>query len=63
MAREACSHLLSGTTIMQQLHGSPIHMTSGAVINGPTTRSVQHMHIHQLGRRHHHVLVEIVHDP
>ncbi|GLS34388.1 Rieske [2Fe-2S] domain-containing protein [Mesorhizobium albiziae] len=43
-ADEACplsGGLLTGTTIMCQCHGSRFDITTGAVVNGPATRSIK----------------------
>ncbi len=48
-AREACplsGGLLTGTTIMCQCHGSRFDVTTGAVINGPSSTA---LHVYTVG--------------
>ena len=48
---EACplsGGLLTGTTIMCQCHGSRFDITTGAVINGPATKSLNVYEAHEV---------------
>jgi nitrite reductase/ring-hydroxylating ferredoxin subunit len=51
-AREACplsGGLLTGATIMCQCHGSRFDLTTGAVINGPSTKPLHTHHVQEIG--------------
>ena len=53
-AQEACplsGGLLAGTTIMCQCHGSRFDITTGAVVQGPATRSLETYQVRELEGR------------